>query len=825
MHARVPAPGTPIWIRQRRWTVERARLDRGVIRLDVAHGARRLTFLSPFDRPATVDDAPRPMRVRRQRALARLAWALGASHPFDMPIAAIDARVDLLPYQLEPTLALLAGTRRVLVADEVGLGKTIQAGLAAAELRRRRPSSRILIVVPATLVDQWMDELVSRFSLTPRHVDQDALDEDARKAAAGAWSPWTRPGVSVTSTDFLKQRHVIDAVPLAPWDLVVIDEAHGVAGDSQRRDACDEIARRARHVLLLSATPHAGDADRYHRLRDLGALGGGDTLQVFRRTRADAGMRAIRTIRWRRVDGDEHVTRLIDALLAFEHAVAGVAGGAASPAALLLLTVFRKRAGSTLHALDRTLTRRLQWLDAPERAHTLEWLQPRLRFDDDETEERTALIGESGLPPARERTWLRRLRVLAAAAMPRDPKIARVRTLLTRTREPVVVFTEFRASADALEHALRRVRSLAVLHGELSPVERRDALRRFLHGRASVLIATDVGGQGLNLQVRARWVINLELPWNPARLAQRIGRVDRIGQTRRVYATILVNARAERPVVAALARRAHLARDVMGLDTLVDAMPPVELQIEHSFAPSPLGPLVPSPVPSSLGPSVHSSPGPSVPSSSAPSSLGPLIPSPVPSCVRWRRRARAMARALAQRRRWMRQWRGQPLHGARPYVCASVVSGAGGPEARRLRFEQHQLAVFTVPIVTANGDVLERHVVALEADRAITPSLAVLQHVAIERATKRLARIRGPLLAAAAACAAIERAIDTHLQALRCPEDTQLEFFSLHAARERSRATSDAARLDLDRRLGDLRAEATIETGRPVLELMAGRWR
>jgi superfamily II DNA or RNA helicase len=811
MHARIPAPGTPIWIRQRRWTVERSRLDRGVIRLDVAHGARRLTFLSPFDRPATADRPSRPMRVRRQRTRARLAWALGASHAFDMPIAAIDARVDLLPYQLEPTLALLAGVRRVLIADEVGLGKTIQAGLAIAELQRRRPSCRACVIAPATLVDQWIDELVSRFALTPRRVDQDALDEDARAAAVGTWSPWMRAGVFVASADFLKQPHVIDAMPLVPWDLVVIDEAHDVAGDSQRHDACDELARRARHVLLLTATPHAGDADRYNRLRTLGSLDtGGDAIQIFQRTRASVGMHTSRTIRWRRIGADERVARLIDALIAFEHAVAHAAGRAASSAALLLLTVFRKRAGSTLHALDRTLARRLEWLDAPERAHALEWLQPRLLFDDDEIEERTVLTGESGLPSAQERTWLRRLRVLAAAAMPHDPKIARIRTLLARTHEPAVVFTEFRGSADALEHALRGVRSLSVLHGGLSPAERRDALRRFLDGRASVLIATDVGGQGLNLQARARWVINLELPWNPARLAQRIGRVDRIGQTRRVYATILVSARVERPVVAALAKRAQLARGVMGLDTLADAMPPIELQIEPPFVPSSPGPFVSSSIPSSPGPLV-------------PSSLGPAAPRSAQR-LHWQRRARAMARALVRRRAWARRWRGQPLHGARPYVCPSVVNGAGGDEARRLRFEPRRLAVFTVPIVTANGVVIERHVVALEINGSISPSLAILKDAAVARATKRLARIRGHIVAATVAHAAIEQAVDAHLRTLRCPEETQLELFSGRTAgdRDRVRATSDAARLDLNRRLADLHAEAVIDAGRPALELTIG---
>jgi hypothetical protein len=568
-------------------------------------------------------------------------------------------------------------------------------------------------------------------------------------------------------------------------------------------------------VLLLTATPHVGDAERYRRLRDLGTLdASGDAVRIFQRTRADVGLHASRAIRWRRVRPDERVTRLIEALLAFERAVAHASGRALLPAALLLLSVLRKRAGSTLEALDRTLARRLEWLDAPERAYAFDWLQPRLLFDDDEIEERTALTGESGLPPAQERTWLRRLRVLAAAAMRHDPKIARLRTLLARTREPAIVFTEFRSSADALERALRGVRPLAVLHGGLSPAERRETLRRFLDGRASVLIATDVGGQGLNLQARARWVINLELPWNPARLAQRIGRVDRIGQTRRVYATILVNSRIERPVLASLTRRTQLASGVMGLGTLADAMPPVEMLFAAMTADTSF--------PSSPGPLVPSSPGPF-----APSSPGPLAPSsPALPCVQWQRRARAMACALARRRRWARHWRGQPLHGARPYVCASVASSRrdaagmkpGGDDSNSA------LAVLTVPIVAASGAGIERHVVALAIGGTGSPSIDVLQRVAVERAARRLARLRRRVSDAVAARAAIERAVDAHLQTLRCPEDTQLELFSLRAMRDsdRAEATSAAARLDLDRRLAALHAEAAIDVGQPVLELAAG---
>jgi hypothetical protein len=135
-----------------------------------------------------------------------------------------------------------------------------------------------------------------------------------------------------------------------------------------------------------------------------------------------------------------------------------------------------------------------------------------------------------------------------------------------------------------------------------------------------------------------------------------------------------------------------------------------------------------------------------------------------------------------------------------------------------------RLAVLTVPIVAASGVVIERHVMALAIDDAGSASIDVVQRVAVERAARRLARVRLCISDAIAARAAIERAVDAHLQTLRRPEDTQLELFSLRAMRDgdRAQAAIAAARLDLDRRLATLHAEAALDVGQPVLELTAG---
>src|SRR5690606_28240191 len=139
-----------------------------------------------------------------------------------------------------------------------------------------------LIVVPAGLQTQWTTELRHRFSIDAQSVEimLAALDADRRRIG------WFPPGVWIGSIDYLKQPHVFDALPLQPWDLVVVDEAHGTAGRSDRHEAADELGRRARHLMLLTATPHDGDVVRFGRLIRQGELPyRDDRLRVFRRTR------------------------------------------------------------------------------------------------------------------------------------------------------------------------------------------------------------------------------------------------------------------------------------------------------------------------------------------------------------------------------------------------------------------------------------------------------------------------------------------------------------------------------------------------------------
>jgi superfamily II DNA or RNA helicase len=547
MQQPLPAQGDIVWIRQTRWRVERVRRLSAVDRIDVSNRHRHCTFLAPFDRWSAQPWSRRPRAVRRQRALALVAGQVAREVSVRTPATAVAADIEILPYQLEPALAVAAGARRILIADDVGLGKTIQAGLAIAELVHLDPSARVLVVAPAGLSEQWETELARRFRVAGTIAGAETLSRAARSGARGD-NPWRRPGVWIASPDYLKQPHVLALLLLDPWDLVVIDEAHGVAGLSERHRAGHELARRSRRVILMSATPHNGDEAAFARLLSVGRLEGiDDPVETFRRTRAGVGLDNVRRIRWRRLHPSAVERRVFDALLGFEQAALRAAGSQRQEAALLLLSVLRKRAFSTMAALVSSVDRRLAWLDAPERTRQQpDWLQARLAFDEPSDDigdvEAAALQADIGLSAGHERSWLRRLLVLAHAAERQDSKIAHLVRIVARSREPVVIFTEFRNSLDVVRRALEVTRRVAVLHGGLGASERQRALGEFLSGRSTVLVATDVAGQGLNLQSGSRWLINLELPWNPARLEQRVGRVDRIGQRRSVHATMLDSA-------------------------------------------------------------------------------------------------------------------------------------------------------------------------------------------------------------------------------------------------------------------------------------------
>ena len=352
---------------------------------------------------------------------------------------------------------------------------------------------------------------------------------------------------------------------------MIVDEAHGASVGTARRAAVQAVASRSRRVLLLTATPHAGDIQQFAALCQIGEVAGeSPPLLVFQRSRADAGAACSETDR--RASSHADRRRAPDAPSSGSSIRPGSCARAEAREdinARLTAIVLKKRALSGAGSLAASARRRLVLL-ADVSAPRLEY-QPSLPLSADgmepgegDDELPDAVLAGPGLEDiGQERRWLSAIVSVAENAARDESKRRLLLRFLTRVREPVLVFTEFR---DTLEQLYRAVLAaghpVRRLHGGLSAGERATTVADFVdHG--GLLLATDAASEGLNLhlggrgQPGCRVVLHYELPWSPARLEQRTGRVDRIGQRRRVHEILLVaDDTAERLVIAPLAVRA-----------------------------------------------------------------------------------------------------------------------------------------------------------------------------------------------------------------------------------------------------------------------------
>jgi hypothetical protein len=397
---------------------------------------------------------------------------------------------------------------RALLADEVGLGKTIEAGLVLSEYLLRGRVESALILAPPSLVGQWREELQSKFRIDTRTTDDNTFGSDAAEF-------WTSPGIVVASLATARSPRHRDHVTCHPWDLVIVDEAHALK--NSRTESYALVSRlTSRFLLLLTATPVENSVEELYNLVSLlrpGHLGGrGAFLRRFADRRGRLNETARQEVRallgevmvrnTRALSGVRLPPRFARTLLVdpnpgerelYEHLAVALRALGASGRTRLLLSVLLQEAGSSPYAVRATLekVRGNPELGAPAVA---------------------------ALSPAIE-----------CAAQPVETgKGATLLRVLDGGAEATVVFTRFRATLDFLASLLAAHRiGYQQMHGDMPAAVRRDAVQRCRDG--GVLLSTDVGSEGLNLQF-CRRVINFDLPWNPMRIEQRIGRIHRIGQ-------------------------------------------------------------------------------------------------------------------------------------------------------------------------------------------------------------------------------------------------------------------------------------------------------
>ena len=527
--------GARLEVRGETWTLTRAQRfdDCALLTLegrDRSNAGDRLRVVEPFDRPRPLANRKLCRRPRRAVLLSALAAITGARGRSRLWTAAA-ASIELWQYQLEPALAVIGGATRLLLADEVGLGKTVQAGLILSELAERGWVEHALIVCPAGLRDTWARELRDRFGIAATVLDQSSIADRIASLPPGI-SPWSGHAVAIASIDLVKRDEALGAIDKEPLDLVIADEAHHLSPGTDRGAAISRIASRVPWCVFVSATPHSGDRAAFEYLTSLGSTG--EPMTIFRRRRRDVGVTTSRRLHVLAVKPTDAEASLLAAIEAYSRAIWSSRGREDRAVRLIAITMTR-RAASSKAAIERTLTRRLALLSnaTPQPAQTsLPWEEVD-RSDDLEPD---LMLSARGLESVdEERIALEGLIALARRSVA-GSKIRRLRRLLDTSREPALIFTEFRDTLDAVVAALSvSSRRVGFIHGGLSPDRRREAVNAFNGGRIDVLVATDAAGEGLNLHHRCRLVIDVELPWNPLRLEQRIGRVDRLGQQRTVH--------------------------------------------------------------------------------------------------------------------------------------------------------------------------------------------------------------------------------------------------------------------------------------------------
>jgi superfamily II DNA or RNA helicase len=590
-------PGTLVRARGRDWLVLPGGTD-ALLRVRPLGGSEAETalLLAKFDRPTpaeftppTVDDRGDTTRARLLRDALRLSFQ-ATGGPFRS-----FARLAVSPrnYQLVPLMMATAqDTTRLLIADDVGIGKTIEAGLIIAELLATGEADRLAVLCSPQLAPQWQSELRTKFGIDAQVLLPSTVNRLNRTVPFGS-TIYDHHRYLVISTDFIKQASRRDEFAVHCPDLVVVDEAHNCVGTSTTAKNAQAHLRYTllrkiaddprRHLLLLTATPHSGDDEAWQSLiglldsrladlpPDLSGRHHDDDRKLLaqfmiQRTRADIREFLAEDTPFPERESTETSYSLTPAYRAlFDDVMAFVRREVDDPAlnpvhrrvrwwsAIALLRCL----ASSPAAAEQTLLNR-SVLKVDNTPHTIDaQVEPRILDSDldDTTEGEDTTLGWHTDPQAAASSASeRRLRELAAAAAalkgPRnDAKLKRLLTLvgdLVGDGYHPIIFCRYIPTADYLAEHLgaaltKKHPTLGVdaVTGNLPPEEREQRVGALTsHHGPRLLIATDCLSEGINLQEGFTAVVHYDLAWNPTRHEQREGRVDRFGQRADTVRTI-----------------------------------------------------------------------------------------------------------------------------------------------------------------------------------------------------------------------------------------------------------------------------------------------
>lgn len=516
----------------------------------------------------------------------------------DILLAPIESSVIPLPHQIRALSRAIASDRvRYLLADEVGLGKTIEAGLIMRELKIRGLVRRTLVISPKGLVNQWVAEMFTHFNEQFQPVLSDDIialnrllkGSDSHRDFSSMWekhnwahNPWLNFSQIVVSMDSVKplekrygwsaeqvndyNRDRFENLISANWDLVIIDEAHRLGGSTDqvaRFKLGQGLSEAAPYLLMLSATPHQGKTDAFYRLFSL--IEPEEFPVVSSITSDRVKPYVIRTEKRNAIDAEgkplfkPRITQLVPVTWGEKHRYQQLLYEAVTEYVRkgynqaieekrnyigFLMVLMQRLVVSSTSAIRTTLEKRLEVISAPEEQLTIFPNIIESWFDLD-GQEQTNLLLISCLSVLKDEYAEVKMLLDATELCEQAGPDVKAETLLdwiyhlqSEENNPelkFLIFTEFLPTQAMLQTYLKeRGFSVVCLNGSMNMEERKQVQAAFAEN-ARILISTDAGGEGINLQF-CNIVINYDIPWNPMRLEQRIGRVDRIGQAKIVRA-------------------------------------------------------------------------------------------------------------------------------------------------------------------------------------------------------------------------------------------------------------------------------------------------
>ena len=501
-------------------------------------------------------------------------------------------------FQLEPVIKALSMPRiSLLIADDVGLGKTIEAGMIIQELILRGKARRILLVCPASLQLQWQWEMENKFGLDFKIVDSNQITKFKREYGINV-NPWLAFPRIIASMDFIKMEgrkteflrscEVNSGKYIRSWDLLVVDEAHNAMPqptkeyyrDSDRTKMLNEIGRHFEHKIFLTATPHNGRKESFVAFLDMldplsfnrgedPALNKAsfkrrlDRIMVRRLKRGPTGVKdslgramfAGREIVPLDIDPSEDEKKSLNLLNQYIHQrVRGGENGEKNRPVEFAMTILKKRLLSSPRAFYNSIVVHTQHLnDANDSPLYLKLIVDRLDedWDNDVVREQTEQELISATAADNGKNNLSEL--INVASRLRNKPDSKVKELIRWidnnlkengrwNRERVVIFSEFKDTMEyitdqLIDHGVEEERILQLYGG--MEMGKREAIKAMFEtdpdeSPARILVATDAASEGINLQQHCRYMFHMEIPWNPIRLEQRNGRIDRHGQSRDV---------------------------------------------------------------------------------------------------------------------------------------------------------------------------------------------------------------------------------------------------------------------------------------------------